>query len=216
LPRRITVDAEHLGIRLLLPLLLVGGGIWGYTLGSMLIHQLDSALQGACLGVPLAVVLAVVLVQIGEKIIKPRWHSGRYLELSDTTLVLVDQRRNRADSAFVLDEYLLVTGWYFVVPTRKNRVPKGWLCTSWHLQQSDYEAVIYAFLDPASVASFPNIETHFTQLASSKKKDGVANLQDARELALQKRLRELERMRWNSGAEVIPADFLAISAALTL
>jgi hypothetical protein len=216
LPRRITVDAEHFGIRLLLPLLFIGGLVGGYTLGSRIIHQFDPALEGACLGIPFAVILSLLLIQFGEHIIKPLWKSGRYLELSETTLRIVDQRRNRQDKEFSLNQDLLVTGWYFAVPTRKNRVPKGWYCTSWHLQQGDDEAVIYTFLNPQTADAFPDFKAHFVELTSTKKKDAVANLQDARLLALQKRLRELENKRWSDGAEINSDDFLAISEALTL
>lgn len=209
----ILVDAEHFGIRLLMPLLAVGGILGGFLLGSMIINLIDESITGACLGVPMAIVLPVLLVQLGERVIKPNWTSGRYIELTENSLIFVDQRRSRNKQyIFNLAQDINIDGWYFDIVERRHRVPKGWYCTAARLSQDEAEIIIYTFINPEEVHEVKDFSQLFDQLLRTKKKLAQAShhISDARVAARQKYLRTLEDERWEDGAEVTPDDFKLI------
>ncbi|MCI0712469.1 MAG: hypothetical protein L0154_20100 [Chloroflexi bacterium] len=206
----ILVDAEHFGIRLLMPLLTIGGAIGGFFLGSAIMNQIDQSLAGACLGIPMAIALAALLVQIGERVIKPNWTSGRHIELTGNDFTLVDQRSRRNERVtFNFMQDLKVDGWYFEILERRHRVPKGWYCTAAQFAQNGQEVIIYTFINPEEIQEIKNYMRLFEQLERTKKKSPQSgqHISDVRLATHQKYLRALEDKRWEDGAEVTPDDF---------
>lgn len=210
----ILVDAEHFGIRLLMPLLTIGGIVVGFFLGSAILHQLDESIAGACLGVPMAAVSAYFLVQIGERIIKPNWTSGRHIELSEQALEFIDKRGGRNNRyTFSYNSDLKIDGWYFEITGRRHRVPKGWYCTAVQLAQDEQEVIIYSFINPEEAHEIKEFVPRFEQLTRTKKKNVAQSgptMSNVRMTARQKYLRTLEDERWEDGAEVTPEDFKQI------
>jgi hypothetical protein len=208
--RHIPVDPEHIGIRLLFPFLAIVGLLVGYNLGALITTSLDKTLSTVCLGIPMAIVVMIALLQFGERIIKPLWGSGRHIELEDDELRLVDRRRrSKGTVSFRRMELTESHTWYFVVPTRRNRVPKGWYCASLHLAQNGDSAIIYTFIDPESAHQIAGFEDYFHRLTSASK-TSASSSDDPRQIAHQRRLRQLEDERWLNGAEVDVASFEAI------
>lgn len=206
----ILVDAEHIGIRLLMPLLTIGGAIGGFLLGSVIMNQIDQSVAGACFGIPMAIVLAALLVQIGERFIKPNWTSGRHIELTDYDFTLVDQRGRRNEQyTFNFAQDLKVDGWYFEILERRHRVPKGWYCTAAQFTQDEQEVIVYTFVNSEEVNEIKNFIQLFEQLERTKNKlaQSGQRISDVRLATRQKYLRALEDKRWEDGAEVTPDDF---------
>jgi hypothetical protein len=215
----IPVDVEHIGIRLMIPIFTIIGLVAGFLLGVLLIHAVDESIAGVCGGLPLALVLTAVLLSIGERVIKPRWHSGRHLELDQQSLTLVDKRHGRHErNRLAWSEPVHVDGWYFEVPTRRGRVPKGWYCVSVHLSQNDQEVIVYTFMSPEDARQMKQWESGFTQLVSEKssflntKRRAVHH---ARQAAQYKKLKGYEQERWSDGAEISPEDFQGINDLLS-
>lgn len=212
--RHIRVDAEHAGIRILIPVLGLGGLALGFIAGQFILNSIDESISGGCLGIPLAFVFAVLFVQIGERFIKPRWTSGRAIKLTDDQLLVQDHRNRKSQELiYTANGSLDAVAWYFEVANRHNRVPKGWYCVSVHLRQNDQEIIIYTFETPDNVQEIPGWKNHFSRLVPQKKavlNAGQAGFQDSRQNILHKRLLKLEDQRWQDGAEVAREDFVAI------
>lgn len=220
-PRHIPVDVEHLGVRLMMPLLALGGLVGGFFLGRAISQAIDPSIAGACVGLPVGIVLAVLLVQVGERFIKPRWRSGRHLELDRQGLTLVDVRgRQQEQQRFLWEPSLHAAGWYFEVQTGRSRVPKGWYCVALRLWQAETLATLYTFLDPDDVSQyFDHFNERFTRLVPEKK-SGLGRLSStspsraAQQSARYKKYLDYEQTRWLDGAE-ISVEALAEIAHLT-
>jgi hypothetical protein len=211
----ILVDAEHFGIRLLMPVLGIGGIVAGFFVGSEIINQIDKSIAGACLGLPMAIVLAVLFVQIGERVIKPNWTSGRHIELFENGFLFVDRRGSRnKEYHFSAGHNLKIEGWYFEIAERRHRVPKGWYCVAAQFSQDEEHVIVYTFIDPEEVQQIENFATLFEQLIRTKKKMAQSgkNISNVRLTARQKYLRALEDQRWEDGAELTPDDFKRLMA----
>ncbi len=234
----IPVDTEHLGIRLFVPIVTVASLVGGYILGAAVLNLVLPNASGICLGIPMALIFTAVILQIVEKIVKPRWHSGRHIVLDDQ-LALVDTRRGKNKSlVFNWTKSTDVVAWYFEVHTkRKSRVPQGWYCTSLRLVQEDTTAIIYTFMSPEDAREMAGFSRHFTLLerqksgglsqanlnktdkqqkrqASGRLSQASLNKTDFQLSAQQRRLRNYENERWEDGAEVASEDFLRIIATV--
>lgn len=214
----IPVDTEHLGIRLFVPIVTVASLVGGYILGTAILHVILPNASGICLGIPMAFVFAALVLQIVEKLVKPRWHSGRHI-LLDEQLTLVDIRRGKNKQlVFNWANPLDFDAWYFEVQTkRKSRVPQGWYCISLRLAQNNQTAIIYTFMNPEEAREVAGFNNNFIMLERQKSSAlSQANLKksEIQLSAQQKRLRNYENERWEDGAEVSSEDFLRIVAVV--
>ncbi len=209
-PTQMTVDAEHIGIRTAMPLLAIAGIIGGFILGGIIAPLLDEALSSLCMSLIGATAGLVILTQIGERVIKPLWGSGRNVTVDTSQLALIDRRRKpQKEKVIQWNDELGVQAWFFEVPTRKSRVSKGWYCTSVRLMQKQEDMIFYTFISPENAQSIPHFSDWFIHLRKKKERQELANA-DPRQAAEQERYRKLEDMRWNDGAELKVEDFLAV------
>ncbi|NDJ84734.1 MAG: hypothetical protein GYB66_02505 [Chloroflexi bacterium] len=208
-PAEMIVDPEHIGIRTMMPILAAIGLIGGYVLGDVVTGLIDETVGSLCTSIALALIGLVALTQFGERVIKPRWSSGRRLFVDRAYLTMRDKRRKPATETTMPWQAIKAQAWYFTVPTRKSRVPKGWFCTAVRLVQDDDELILYAFLKPEIAQEMPGFERWFTRLRDKKERETLANT-DTRAASQQERYRRLEGKRWNDGAELTGEDFVAV------
>ncbi len=206
-PLKLPVDAEHVGIRLALPILAIVGLIIGFMVGQTITRLIDDALSSLCLGLPLALIGLVVFTQLGERIVKPRWPSGRRLLLDSSQLVFLDKRRQATTFHWAgpLDFY----AWYFPVAKRRTRVQRGWYCTAIQLQQNEQPMTFYTFFDPEKTASLPHFKDWFVKLRKRSELDDVKTF-DPRLATQITRLHKMENERWLHGGELSNQDFLTL------
>jgi hypothetical protein len=212
-PLAITVDAEHLGIRTLLPTMLIAGLIGGYWLGSVIKSLIDPTLPTLCVGLPVAIVTASILLQITEKVIKPMWKSKRAITLNQKELVYSDQRRkSNATYTFIWENPFEIQAWYFEV-RKGGRVPKGWYCASIALSRRIGErqerVIFYAFVNPEKVHKMELFRDYFALLLPRKQREALVAT-DPVEATRQTLLRDLEGSRWFDGAEISAENLFAI------
>lgn len=212
-PLKLVVDPEHVGIRLLMPILAIGGLILGFILGQTLTPLIDEALSGLCLALPLALILLVIFTQIGERVIKPRWSSGRRVSLNTTEMVFIDKRHQTTTFHWAkpVDFY----GWYFPVAKRRTRVQRGWYCTALRLQQDEKPLTLYAFFHPDKTSDIPKFKSWFIQLRKRQALDEVKAI-DPRLAAQITRLQKMETERWLYGGEISNQDFLTLMQIVEL
>lgn len=205
--RRITTDPEHLGIRLGVPLLAVVA-LFVVMLGlpPLLATVGVDATQMSILAFPAAVVAAVVAAYGGDRLIKRFWPSRRVLLWDAQQIAL--QNKGEIEAVLRWDERINVMTWHFAVP-RRGRVPKGHLCLGMQLVQDDAMMTLYTFLPPKRTEEVEGFEA-FNALMSRKvvEKGGLS----MRVVGEQRRLREAEKDRWESGAEMEVDDFLVLWA----
>lgn len=210
-PTRITVDAEHIGIRTILPILAFVGFVGGILLGRSIASAIDEALSPTCISASLAIVGAIGMIQVGDKLLKRVWSSGRYLDLDEQHLTLVNAHRKTPEQQSInWHQPFHVQAWYFVVPTRKSRVPKGWLCASVRLTQGAHDYIVYAFLQPdKAVEHIASFHEWFVTLRPKKERADLSST-DPRWSAQQERYRRLENQRWQDGAEIDAESFYLV------
>lgn len=209
-PVQMPIDSEHIGIRTLMPLLAIAGLVGGFVLGSIIAPMIDEALSGLCVSLFMAVIGLLVVTQLGERLIKSHWTSGREVEVDRSQLALVDKRRRDAPQLTLRwHEGVGIYAWYFIVPTRRSRVPKGWYCTAIRLVQGEQQMILYAFLSPEVAHSLTHFTDWFVHLHNKKEREQMS-VTDVRASAEQERFRRLESHRWFDGAELNAADFLAV------
>ena len=217
----IPVDTEHLGIRLFVPITTVASLVGGYLLGGAILQAIVPTASVMCLGIPMAIIVAAIALQFVDKVVKPRWTSGRHI-VHDHQLTLVDNRRGKnKEIVFNWMQPLDYETWYFEIATkRKSRVPQGWYCTSLRLVQDNHVAIIYTFMSPDKARELTGFNDKFTLLQRQEKSGGLSQSsvkKSAMQLsAQQKRLRQYENERWEDGAEVASEDFAQIIADVVL
>jgi hypothetical protein len=209
-PLKMLVDTEHFGIRIMMTVFAFGGLGLGFVIGQVLAAAIDPTFSSLCLAIPLAIVAMVGLTQLGERVIKPRWTSGRTVYLDSAALQLEDRRRGARQETIIrwLDG-VDVQAWYFPVTKRRTRVQRGWLCTSIQLRQGDQTIMLYAFLNPAVAQAMPRFKDWFVRLRKRKELDALQTF-DPRLSVQMTRLRQLEGERWRDGAELSGEHFLAV------
>ncbi len=203
--RRLPVDVEHLGVRVVVPLLAVAGLVLVLVLGPMVLAALGlEDTVASSLLLPLAILAAVGAALIGDRVLKRYWPSGRELLVDNSWLVLRD--RKQPERVVRWDERVNLLAWRFTVP-RRGRVPKGYLCLAMQLLQDEQQITVYTFYDPKK---FDQIEEGdaFTPLVSRRAlQEDRLNLRVAGQ---QRRLLQAEDERWQNGAELIPEDFVEL------
>ena len=209
-PRHIPVDVEHLGIRLLIPFLAIVGLGAGFVLGRIVAVSIDESLGTLCFSVGFAVVGMALMLQLGERVIKPRWSSGRHLTVSTESLTLHDTRGGKQqETAIRWADELTSFPYYWVVGTGKSRVRKGWYCVAVQMRQGDDEVLLYTFLSPENAATLPEFDERFVKLLPRKEREELQKA-DPREAARQERYRKIEGQRFFDGAELQVEDFHAV------
>ena len=196
-----------MGVRLALPVLAIVGLIIGFIVGQMMTRLIDDALNTLCLGIPMALVGLVIFAQLGERIVKPRWPSGRRLLLDSSQLVFVDRRK--AETTLRWADSLDFYAWYFPVVKRRTRVQRGWYCTALQLQQHEQSMTFYTFLDPEKTSNVPHFKDWFVKLRKRRELDDVKAF-DPRLATQINRLHKMENERWLHGGELSNQDFLTL------
>ncbi|MBN1287325.1 MAG: hypothetical protein JXB47_18135 [Anaerolineae bacterium] len=199
--RTIPLDAEHFGVRLIVPVVTLLACVGTYWLGL----QISSAA-----GNPSAMVLIVLPVSIAislgaawgvERLAKRYWPSGRRLIIDDAGVVL--HERNGSTTRLNWDQHVNVLSWRFTVPPRRGRVPKGWKCLACQLVQDEISMIFYTFMKPDDAEALPAHHA-FMLLAPRKELQESGGLLKS---GIQARLHTAEQLRWEFGAEMIPGDF---------
>ncbi|MBZ0316523.1 MAG: hypothetical protein K8L91_08905 [Anaerolineae bacterium] len=206
-PLKLAVDAEHVGIRLAMPLLAIAGLIIGFMVGQMITRLIDETLSSLCLGIPLALIGLVIFTQIGERIIKPKWSSGRFVLLDSSQLLFRDKRRK--ETTFYWANPFDFYTWHFPIAKRRTRVERGWYCAAVQLQQNEQTVTLYTFLDPDKASDIPHFKEWFVKLRKRKEMDDVKAF-DPRLAAQLTRLHKMENERWLHGGELSNQDFLTV------
>lgn len=206
-PRVMRVDVEHLGIRLLIPIMALIGFGGGFVLGRIISTALEESVGTLCFSLVFAFVGMGVMLQIGEQLIKPRWSSGRHLEVSTRSLKLRDRRRGKDNTTTIQwQSDVTSTAYFWEVETGKSRVRKGWYCVAVQLRQDEEEVVLYTFMSPDDAQGVPHFNDWFFRLLPRKSREELQQI-DPREAARQERYRKIESFRFFDGAEVQPEDF---------
>ncbi|MBN1964769.1 MAG: hypothetical protein JW910_08990 [Anaerolineae bacterium] len=205
--RRMIVDAEHLGIRLGVPIL-AGLALVGVLIGlPPLLRALHvSQNQLNLITFPVAVIAAVVVAYGSDRVIKVLWPSRRQLLLDEHQLVL--RNKGEAEATLSWDGRINMLTWHFTVP-RRGRVPKGHLCLGMQLVQDDALITVYSFLSPKRSEEVEGFEAFHSLLSRKALDKGGLSM---RAIGEQRRLREAENERWEHGAELEIDDFLDLWA----
>jgi len=200
--RRLPVDVEHLGVRVIVPLLAVAALALVLVLGPVGLAALDlEDTVASSLLLPLAILAAIGAALLGDRLLKKYWPSGRELLVDESCLVLRD--RKKPEQVLRWGERVNLLTWRFTVP-RRGRVPKGYLCLAMQLLQDEQQITIYTFYDPKKLDRLEEVEA-FTPLVSRRAlQEDRLNLRVAGQ---QRRLLQAEDERWQNGAELVPEDF---------
>ena len=207
-PRTMLVDQEHIGLRLVVPLLSFFACIGSYWVGLQLTADMT---EGSSLVMLLVVLPGAILIALGtawgaERLVRRYWPSGRVLKVDSQGISL----RNRGRDEVTLNwrGRVNVLAWRFVIPPRRGRVPKGWYCMACELVQDDRSMTVYAFLPPNEAKEVAHYD-RFVPLASRKTWERAT---PAERLAMgdQARYQSAEMQRWDRGAEMDRGDFAAL------
>lgn len=162
---------------------------------------------GTLLLIGLAVIVAQPLAYWGERQLMRRWPSGRAMQLEAGALVW----REPGAGAVRLDLRQAVNfwRWRFVIKRRRGgRVPSGHHCLALRLVQGDSVVTVYTFLPPAAAEVLTATTTFYELRRPSEQGKLALGGRDAMYLTA-------ENTRWQSGAELEPADFQALIDHLT-
>lgn len=197
---RYPVDAEHGGLRAAgCGVLIVVFGV-GYAVLNSLMH--DASLLAALL----ALLLGAALSSLVDRWLKPRWPSGRLLEVSNERLSLLN--KDQTEVSLDAQGHINVSLWDFVV-ARNGRVRKGWHVVGLGLEQDDELLVTYTFMSPEDFDRLP-FKSRVVRLLRPKEAEG-----DMRTAGVQRRLLLAEQWRAERGAELTQEQFTALCALLT-
>lgn len=206
--RRIKVDAEHMTIRLIVPLSMIAAAVLTHIIGVLVFDDLisDAGVNPLCVLIPidfLALLGTGYAVEHGLQ----RWApSRRFAQLSADELVLTDGRNNPPKVVRIdWHRTVNVQAWRFRI-WQRSHVPKGWYCLAVQLLQDESEMILYTFIAPEEAEILPGIN-HFVRLLRRKE---IGVLSDLRIAAEQRRLLKLEDARWEDGAEIGKEDFKAV------
>ncbi len=210
------VDVEHMGIRLALPIMMVVGFVGLFAIFSQPIDDFVTLTAGTIGGTAIvtfavALVGALLIGALGDRLLKRVWPSGRTVALADSngTLTLRDGRRgHRAAITFDLNARINVLSWRFTVRRSSPRAAHGWHMVACQLTQDEHQVILYTFVPPKVATESRYVAFH--PLADPRDKAQLT----LRETAEQRRLLAAETTRGEDGAELRPADFAEIVAAL--
>jgi hypothetical protein len=209
--RVMVVDAEHFGVRFLLPVLIVILTLVSYFIFVAVFGAiLPEGANPACAALPLGIVMLFGGGFVLERVLKRLFPSRRYAILSDDALMVHDERHNPPESTRVeWTKNVNVLAWRFDVK-RRTRVPKGWYCMALRLLQDETEMILYTFMPPEEAEAVRGYRC-FVRLRPRKETESNTDL---RAVADQRRLLKLESARWYNGAELGSDDFHAVLSVL--
>ncbi len=198
--RVLPADRFHPGVRLAALAIWFGAIALIYFTGNLLFSLAGGALTGASFLVLTlgAMLLAQPVARWGERLLIARWPSGRAVQLGAGALTLHEKSGAvRID----LRQKVNYWRWRFVIRrTRGGRVPNGHACMAARLAQNEAAVSVYAFLSPKQTEALAARYPFYELRAPSDKDRPLLGGRDAMYLAA-------EKARWESGAEVDPADF---------
>ncbi len=193
-------DRFHAGVRLAV----LAAWLASVVTLFLLLRLLVSALAGPVAGVGLLVliILAVAgaqpLAWLAERTLMQRWPSGRAVRLAPGRLSWNDKREQ---VELDLSQKVNFWRWKFEVRQRRSgRVATGPYCLALRLVQGEIEVSLYTFIAPAKVSAVTQVYPFYELHRSSDKSKPALGGRDAIFLAA-------EHTRWETGAELEPADF---------
>lgn len=218
-------DPEHLGLRVVVLLALVGGIVGGYFLIGALLRlatggRAEYAFVLSCGG---GIVLALGLVWLLEAWLKRVWPSGRRVLLDEEGVTAVYEESNR--SRLMWQDGPRMVNWRFQIGNfghsgRERRVPKRWYCLAARLRAAENSITVYTFMPPAQAqtvaagerGSFTEIDLKEVYDSSSRLRIGPpAPLPQIPTEALagpDGRFWRAESVRRREGFELQPDDFI--------
>ena len=207
LGRLLPADRYHAGVRVTALVVWFLAIVVAYVVVGLIVRVVLGPASGV--GVLIIVVVAIVVAQplawLAEKQLLARWPSGRAAELDPGQLTWRDRGQiSRLD----LRQKVNYWRWRFSVRRRHGgRVPSNYHCFAIRLVQGDDVVSLYSFLSPAAVEAL-TVRFVFYELRRPNE-DTKLTLggRDAMFLAA-------EHSRWETGAELDPADFEALIAHL--
>lgn len=194
-PITISVDREHGGLRLAIAVIFIFLVIVSFIVLNLLIPANTLNLL-ALIG---ALVIGGVITNIFEQQLKQRWPSGKTLILSESEIALQKIAHTRFTAANT--EKATTHRWAFQIQKR-TRVPKGWYMVAVAIEKDDDTLAIYTLLPPEAYHTLNEDESF---IVLSKSADIPTD--DMRLAGKQKRLQEMEAIRWQMGVEASPEDF---------
>jgi hypothetical protein len=211
--KRFQVDSEHIGIRIVMPLLIFGGCIISFVLTRGLLDALSiDELLKAVIIITVVTLSVLGIAWLSDKYLKRIWPSGREVILEDNRLRMV--KKENVNASLRLDEPINFLLWYFTV-RKKAYIPKGWHCLAVRMLQDDETAIVYAFFPPDEAEDWPFFGL-FTELLPKGDKEDEKRAESHRLLLGEKsRYRVAERERWENGAEMKREDFCEFVADLS-
>jgi hypothetical protein len=211
--RLIKIDTEHANTRFIVPVLAFGLVLAIHLVGlPALKNQLgeNASVSPTCVMLFIDILIFLAAWYALERIIRRLRPSQRFATLSGSALVVTDARRRPPTvTRIAWDKTVNIKAWKFPI-TRRTRVPKGWYCMALYLLQDEDEAILYTFMPPQQAETAIGYH-NFVQL--HPRRNAPSNT-DLATMGEQRRLLKLEDLRWQDGAELSPADFNAVLAAL--
>lgn len=201
--RTLPADRFHSGVRVAAMALWFATIVLVYFVLRLVVQAVLGPVQGigTLLLIALAVVAAQPLAYLAEKQLMQRWPSGRAMQLESGALVW---REPTGSTRIDLRQLVNFWRWRFVIKRRRGgRVPGGHHCFALRLVQGDHVVSVYTFLAPAAAEALA-AQCAFYELRRPSEQGKLAlGGRDALYIAA-------EETRWQSGAELDPADFQAL------
>jgi uncharacterized membrane protein YeaQ/YmgE (transglycosylase-associated protein family) len=192
-------DPEHGGLRFAFVLAFLGGGVVGFVVVNALVNAASAFNVGGIIG---GLIGAIVFTQVVDRAIRPRWPSGRVVEIDAQGARTKQQQTVQVDLKSSTPSTLLF--WRFEIDKKRQRIEKGWWMLACAVEQADAVLSVYTFMSPKA---FQELTDHARFVALTKPKDDKES--DLRLAGKQRRLRLAEEGRWQGGAELNAEDFLA-------
>ena len=146
--------------------------------------------------------VGVLVMMISERLLRPRWSSQRFVELSPNELRVV----YKGDQEQVIDpqQHVNVLMWRFKIE-RRARVPQGWFVVAIALEQDDLFLPVYTLVSPETFESMAHTD-HYKALETRKERRARKN-DDLLLAGLQRRLMTAEMARSIEGVEMTPENY---------
>ncbi len=205
--RTLPADRFHTGVRVGSMALWFAAIVLVYILLRLVVQPFMSVEGiGTLVLIALAVLVAQPLAYLAERQLMQRWPSGRAMQLEAGALVW---REPNAVLRLDLRQTVNFWRWRFVIKRRRGgRIPTGHHLFALRLVQGDNVVSVYTFLPPATAETLA-AKCPFYELRRPSEQGKLAlGGRDAMYIAA-------ENTRWQSGAELDPADFQALLDHLT-
>lgn len=224
-------DREHRGIRLAVPLVMLGTGVASFLwVDSLLLAPLlergDWADLRPLLRVVLSIALGLASGGMAEAILKRTWGSGRLLCLDSSGLTIEEKRAQPERIEWA--ERVNVLRWRYALRGyprggRERRVPTGHLLVACRLLQDDCSVTVHSYLSPKMAERLPGYaqfaELNMADLHRSRSsvRLGRPERPSMSHTLLAGRNGQLwaaEKEHWTTGFELEPGDFATLLHAL--